>query len=777
MSRMTPRDWIRRALALEYGGEDKVETSVGELDLADFQRRAARRGASMARTFGGVLIADAVGLGKTRVALSIASTLARDRRKLTHSRADVLCLGPARLEAQWRLAAERAGLTDFNFCSHTRLSRQGSIADRPSVILVDEAHRFRNPSARRSRALAELAEHGTCVLLTATPVCNSIMDLYHLLSVFCAEEDFRTRVGYDLLGAFEAAKSGEFDITELLQHVVIRRCSPPDGGGFGRRPAVRLDMLRYDAVEDEAWLWRHLESHLNQLSLVLLRDNWPRALFTEYIMKRWESGPRALADSLEKLVEFHRRWLQAEACGRGLSRADFESLFGRASHMRQEVFSFVYSPEESARDVKRATVQQDLEGLILIHERASRLARTGDGRVKAVVDLAATLDSKLLAFSSYQSAAEELYRALATALGSTAKVALVTGQHATATGLGRTSCEEVLRRFAPAAHGFSSLEPHQQLDILVATDCLSEGVNLQDCSHVVLADLPYSPVAIEQRVGRLVRPGAPQDTVHVYLPRPRAWSDSLGLRRRLRGKLHEAAEAGARHATSTTLLITAAESPAEQAVDDPLGALTRLDRLAETLDAAGAPLLVPGDFRAVGHRGPDVLWTRYAISVGNEPRFGWLRTTTSNGAEARIGRNLPWLIEASEAPLELESGTGSVELVVTASHHLRSRERRLKSARAAPRQVSFSSPQRRLWQVLREGMETGVIDVDQNDVDRMRQIVLRAHTRGIRRRIGHVVDQGLDPCAALELVKGLSGGEAVGPVEVEVLGQMSLVRE
>jgi superfamily II DNA or RNA helicase len=720
------------------------------------------------------MLADAVGLGKTRVALSIASALARDARKTGAPSADVLCLAPAKLRAQWELAAREAGLTRFEVWSHARLSQRGPCGRSPAVVIVDEAHKFRNPRTNRSKALAEMARGAAVVMLSATPICNSVFDLYQLLRVFCAEEDFRGLVGYDLREAFVAADRGEFDITELLRYVVIRRTAPASAAGFGRRPSVRLEMLRYNALEDEAWLWGNLEAEIEGLELTILRDDWPRGLFSEYLLKRWESGPGALAESLERLVEYHRRWLQARECGRSLTRAVFKELFGEARTMRQEVFPFVFGDASDGKPPGDAAVRRDLERLDALYGRARSLKADGDGRVQAVVDLARRLDGKLLAFASYQSSANELFEALEAGLGARARVALVTGGESRATGLGRASPDEILRRFAPRAHGVDEMEPHHQIEVLVATDCLSEGVNLQDCSHIVLADLPYSPLAVEQRIGRLVRPGAARDVVTVYLPRPRRWADSLGLRRRLRGKLDAAARGGTSFSTASQLLIEPPESPADQAVEDPLAAMTRLDRLSESVGAARAGPMSREDYVARGARHEPALWVRYVTRDGRDARFGWLRATESSGVVARLGANLPWLIAATEIDDEVVEGAPPESLVSACEGFLARRRRRLRSARAAPRQIGIDSPQRALWKRLCEGVDAGRLAVGPEELGRLRDAVLRAHARGRMHQIERVVGQSASYEQCLKVSRALARQQKrrSGTLEVEVLGRL-----
>ncbi|MFB6372996.1 MAG: SNF2-related protein, partial [Bradymonadaceae bacterium] len=212
--------------------ETDRERSVGELDLAPFQARAARRGTDIARRYGGVIVADAVGLGKTRVALAIVETLRRDRRLQSADQRPVWVCVPARLRDQWRRKMTQAGFERFELLSHTQMSREDLDGPdgEPGVLLVDEAHRFRNPSTNRHRALADWTAEVPVVMATATPVCNSIWDLYHLFSLFVAEHDCRPVVGLDLEDAFERAEEGAFDLTALIERLVIRRTTPPTDG-------------------------------------------------------------------------------------------------------------------------------------------------------------------------------------------------------------------------------------------------------------------------------------------------------------------------------------------------------------------------------------------------------------------------------------------------------------------------------------------------------------------------------------------------------------------
>src|ERR1041384_1329898 len=73
--------------------------------------------------------------------------------------------------------------------------------------------------------------------------------------------------------------------------------------------------------------------------------------------------------------------------------------------------------------------------------------------------------------------------------------------------------QDVLRAFAPRAQGAAGPAAALQTDVLIATDLLSEGLNLQDAERVVHYDLPWSPARLAQRVGRIDRLGSSHGSI------------------------------------------------------------------------------------------------------------------------------------------------------------------------------------------------------------------------------------------------------------------------
>jgi hypothetical protein len=132
-------------------------------------------------------------------------------------------------------------------------------------------------------------------------------------------------------------------------------------------------------------------------------------------------------------------------------------------------------------------------------------------------------------------------RALFAELRGEPRIAALTACGAVVAG-GRIARADAVVRFAPRAHGQREPRAAERIDLLLTTDLLSEGINLQDASVVVHLDLPWTPARVEQRVGRLARLGATHERVAVYIMRPPAAAGSrLAMERRLRAKLAAAA--------------------------------------------------------------------------------------------------------------------------------------------------------------------------------------------------------------------------------------------
>lgn len=759
----TVQQWLHNAMAMDRHAEAAPAADTDAVELSEKQRAAVRRGAQVVERYGGVLLADAVGLGKTRMAVQMARRVVRrmGRRGARAERA--LFLVPARLREEWRRAIGRAGWRvgrDAEAVSHHHLSRAEWVG-RPSVVVVDEAHRFRNPQAKRSRNLAKLTARSPVILVTATPVCTRRDDLRTLLGYFLRDEAVKSMVGVGLSEAFDADEEGTFDVVEILEQVVIRRRRPDFGAGG--RPAVRFETLEYEAKDEEAWLWRNLEPTLRSLHFAATGEEWPRGLLVNNLLRMWESGAEALRRSLEELIHFHDRWLEAVEAGRRVERPDFKALFGRVDR-EQRVFPFLYGSESRPPPKGRIKAvgadRRTLEGLLT---RLKKMRRSGSGRMEAIVELVAD-DSRsaYLIFTAYRAAAKAVFDGLRGQGEIT--TGLVTGEEARATGLGRTTDREVLRRFLGTS---GVMPPHRALRVLVATDCLAEGVNLQRCSKLILADLPYSPVKLEQRIGRIARPGSPVDRVTVYLPRPSSWADSLGMRRRLGERLDMAEKMGASHQLARATGLGDADCDEEDEEGGPLAAMTKEERLWRRLQETAEGDEAPPFARAVDG-GDHGLWARVRVVAGTE-RLVWL-WIPEGGEEAvvKLSEQLQGLARLADDERPVQPWKPQGRRWEAARRWVRRRTAQLEASRLAPALVGANSQEVWLWRRLREAVRSGAVQADGEQLERWRRRLLRIHPAGIRVEMEELVTQEVDVGRILRFVEGLGEAPESGAVEVEI---------
>jgi SNF2 family DNA or RNA helicase len=129
---------------------------------------------------------------------------------------------------------------------------------------------------------------------------------------------------------------------------------------------------------------------------------------------------------------------------------------------------------------------------------------------------------KVLVFTAFADTARYLYENVAVWARTDLKIdtALVCGDGGNATSLGRTDYDDILTNFSPRAKRRSDQKAHfreqaAEIDLLIATDCISEGQNLQDCDLLINYDIHWNPVRIIQRFGRIDRIGSKNDSVQL----------------------------------------------------------------------------------------------------------------------------------------------------------------------------------------------------------------------------------------------------------------------
>lgn len=175
-----------------------------------YQLDAVEQALAIIKDYNGVIIADVVGLGKTVIACAVA----RELRK----RGLVICppnlMGDKDKKSGWRMYLEQFGLTDWEVRSGGDLENTAEYVQRIDdfeVVIIDEAHRFRNQDTKDYEFLKNICRNKIVILLTATPFNNRPSDILSLLKLFITPKKSSITLENNLVSRFRS-----------YQHVFVR---------------------------------------------------------------------------------------------------------------------------------------------------------------------------------------------------------------------------------------------------------------------------------------------------------------------------------------------------------------------------------------------------------------------------------------------------------------------------------------------------------------------------------------------------------------------------
>lgn len=488
------RHLIASALLEPPNGDGSV---VGAITLRPHQLEAGNRLVAMIRAAGGAMLAEPVGLGKTYTALFVAKQLGS---------APIVIAIPASLHETWAVALADCGI-DAELITHEALSRSARPRAKAGLVIVDESHRLRNPATRRYAALADMCARSRVLLVTATPIQNAFDDLAVQLALFLG------RAVWTLSDA------------DVARHIV--RGASLDASSTPRVSGPHMVSL---GVEDDC-----LEQLVALPPAVPAADeSTAGALLLYSLVHQWTSSRAALVAALERRVARAIALSSALETGRRPTRAEL-TAWNWSGEALQLAFPelIVPSSDSRAEDVAAflPAVQRHHEAVDALLQHLRRGPNPDDARAAALDEVRRRHSSeRVIAFCHYA----ETVRALWSRLGREPGVAALTGAGAVIAS-GRVSRESVLRQFTPGLGGARRAE---RIDMLIATDVLSEGLNLQEASVVVHLDYPWNPARLDQRIGRVRRLGSRHRVVTVYALSPPASAERLlRVGERLREKL------------------------------------------------------------------------------------------------------------------------------------------------------------------------------------------------------------------------------------------------
>ena len=513
--------------------------------LLPHQVDAVTRARGILRRFGGVLVADGVGLGKTFIGLALAALEREDG-------GNAIVMAPSTVRSEWARAAARVEET-IGIHSHAELSRRGvTLSGRCSLVIVDEAHAFRNPCTRRYASLARLAAGRRVALLTATPLNNTTADLASLVRLFAGRDRFRE---FGVADIADALRTGDPAASLALAAISVSRTRRLVESRFpdlrAAFPVRRLCAPRqYDLA---ACYGGRLHDLLGILeAFATLPGERGSALLQLGLIRRLESSRAALRRTLARHRDVLDEMRNAISQGASVNRRTVRASFARGRESQMSLWPLLLTNDGGPPGWIEGASSAVLRAIELVDDIAS-LPDTKAEQLEALLESELS-GHRTIVFTEHRDTAMALLRRLRIRR----RVMAVVGDSAWA-GVTELSRAEALDAFAPQGRR-ASRNALLEADVLVATDVASEGLNLQDASAVVNYDLPWNPVRVMQRIGRIERLYSPHREIRVAHLVP-----AEGLRG-LAGVLHTLREKLG--ATSRTI----------GAEPDPLAALWWLER-------------------------------------------------------------------------------------------------------------------------------------------------------------------------------------------------------
>jgi hypothetical protein len=591
-----------------------IRNTVVWKKLYKFQRDGVVGAIDKLERFGGCIIADSVGLGKTFEALAIIKyhELRNDR---------VLVLVPKRLRDNWTLykANDRRNFLapdrfNYDVLNHTDLSRDGGLSGdidlahvnwgNYDLVVIDESHNFRNKKTPRvgsetryDRLMRKIIREGVktrVLMLSATPVNNRLADLRNqiafvtegddtaLLDHGIGSIDSTTRLAQKQFNRWLDLEDADrtpsrliemlgFDYFTLLDLLTIARSRKHIEKYYGTaetgRFPDRLKPINIKADVDRAGEFpsiREINNEIRRLNLASyapLRYVLPHRqaaydkkysteirggegffrqadreeslihLLRVNVLKRMESAVPSFALTVQRqLRDVEATLARIESHAEEMEEIDiedvdlddpaFESLLvGRKVKVLLKDVDLIRWKQELIEDRNR---------LATLHAAAAEVDASRDAKLAALREMIEYKcrypinpgNRKIIVFTAFADTARYLYDQLApwakTTLG--IDTALVTGTGSNQTTLAglRKDLGTILTTFAPRTKERpEEFAGEGELDMLIATDCISEGQNLQDCDWVINYDIHWNPVRIIQRFGRIDRIGSPNERIQL----------------------------------------------------------------------------------------------------------------------------------------------------------------------------------------------------------------------------------------------------------------------
>jgi len=533
-----------------------------KVNLAQFQEDAIARIWTRMKKYGGCIVADSVGLGKTWIAKKILEQIGYYERK------NILVVCPAQLREMWRSELKKIDikeniLSQEDLASDSYLEKAkralGGRLDNIELIVVDESHNFRNPLSNRWENFFSLVHDNISksgrrpymLFLTATPINNTPWDLYWqiILLVLMDRSAFIKENIPDLFKFFKEAKEKPSMLNDLLNEISIRRTRDyiienyPDAfiirelhnGETEEQkitfPKRTLENVNYKLDSAYKGMYREISDIITEkltMAYYKILDYRKEPLKTEeerltlgrmvaiggifrtILLKRLESS----VDSFRKSVSNHIRFLEKLKIylkeGKLLTKKSYLKYLLKVYDELEDgdigdVLSDFKIDEYRADDLFK-DIDTDIKLLSEILEKVKKIGPDDDSKLSVLKEklLDLSKSGQIVLFTYYADTLNYIYSEIKKDKRFS-KLMIEAISSSGDTNKTPQERETIIKRFF-----------EKEIDIILSTDVLSEGQNLQTAKYLINYDLHWNPTRMIQRAGRIDRIGSPYKEIYVY---------------------------------------------------------------------------------------------------------------------------------------------------------------------------------------------------------------------------------------------------------------------
>ena len=546
----------------------------------EYQHQAVRTLSEIVEAYNGAFIADVVGLGKTYITAMYMQTL--PGKKL------VIC--PPPIIDSWQDAIFDFGVRGAKVVSLGKLEqiKKGGYKEF-DYIFVDEAHRFRNEDTSQYQLLHEICYGKKVILITATPLNNSIYDFYPLIKLFQAPKDSDIPGMRNLEGFFANARNRLKHIdkstpeyldevkkvstavrNKILKYIMVRR-TRQDVKQYFKQDIIKQNLHFPDVDNPHRIIYAYDEYTNNIFNQTIkrlkdftfaryqpgnnLKEEFRLSDFAQtqernlvgfmktMLIKRLESSRYAFLQTIERFIDSYKQFIQMYNNGTVYISKKI-NVYDYLETDDENSLAIAFEKDSKAKIYKNNQFKDSfidnllfdlsiLEWIKQAWESVNEDFKKTEF-IKALHNDVVLKKSKIIIFTESMETGLDLYNSLQEEhLKSVAFYSSGVCRYDNNSVSNSTLKTLIHKNFDPKNN-----EQSDDIRILITTDVLAEGINLHRSNVIVNYDLPWNPTRVLQRVGRVNRVGTKFDKIHIFNFFPSSTADGeLGLEDNIKSKL------------------------------------------------------------------------------------------------------------------------------------------------------------------------------------------------------------------------------------------------